>query len=201
MNKERKMIGKRMPFQVAPHADTYCVFANRNVVPLFKTFGVPMTTEAIRAVMKDRNTFYQLAIAHTLDTEEYNNQPPLIREAAETLLREKIRTALGGYKSDIMANDADYTRYDPETEQMIPDTAKIDKACEMWVEGETLEVYNDYVAAVDALNKLFNNRVPEHHLTRIMGLSGGKLYSPARVVMDGAPWFHELRRIRANGFV
>ncbi len=201
MNEERKMIGKRMPHTVAPHADTYCVFANRNVVPLFKTFGMPMTAEAIKAVTKDRKVFYGLAISHTLDTEEYKRQPPLIREAAESLLREKIRTALGGYNVDSMSNNAEYTRYDPETEQMVPDAAKIDKACEMWVEGETLEVYNDYVAAVDALNKLFNNRIPAEHLKRIMGLDGGKLYSPAHVVMDGAPWFHELRRIRANGFV
>lgn len=199
MSTERKMIGKRMPYTVAPNVDAFCRAANTEVIPLFKTFGVPLVEADIKAVTACRDKFFPLAISTTLESDAYKSQPPLIREAAEELLREKIRTAINGTKRTNIATDAAFARYDAEAGEMVPDAAKIDKACEMWVEGPTLEVYNDYKAAVDALNKLFNNRVPSVDLVRIMGLEGGlKMYSPARVVMDGAPYFHEIRQIRGD---
>lgn len=195
MSEERKMIGKG-PYKHDYRYQKYCDTVNEEVIPLLQHYGIPLDETTIKEAAQNRGHVLARITDETLAGDEYKAQPELVREAVAGIIKDRFNEALArfGHTSTTLA--AEWCKYDPDTQKMVGDWAKIEKAREIWITGETaIQMWDDYVAAAEALNKLFKNRpIPFNRLGYLFDSHG----DAAAPNMEQAPYFNELRGYRGE---
>lgn len=197
MKEIKKMIGKRNSATAGHKANRFCGIANQQVIPLFKHFEIQLDEQAIRRVVADRSAALAIVVDRTLQSEEYVHQPELLKKAVVDVIVKKFEDAVAEYGNDITTEDAEFSMFDSSTNMMCVDEKKIDQTREIWIYGdENSEIWADYCAAAEALNKLFNGHVPGHrlaHLFRLPALGDG-MASPNLSAASNFTEFKERRR-------
>lgn len=176
-------------------AQRACDIANAQVIPALKEAEIPITLEAVRSGLADRNYIVEEGVKITLDKLEYRNLPELLRKAVAEQRADELRAVVncvpsnGVRLSTTSTPPKSVSRKESQFIKLNGETLKIDddallKLREIWIEGdEQCAAFEDYKKAVDALNKLFGGHLLKPHdlYTFFAGelrLSGG---NPAKV--------------------
>lgn len=198
MKERKKMIGKNNFAIVGHKVVRFCGIANQQVIPLLKHFEIPLDEETIRRAVANRSTVLEIVIDRTLQSEEYVHQPELLKKAVTDIIVQKVEAAITEYGNDTATEEAEFSTFDSSTDTIRVDEKKIDQTREIWICGEAnITIWEDYCAAAEALNKLFNGHVPGHRLALFFKLPalGCGVAAPD---LSTAPNFTEIKKLRGE---
>lgn len=198
MKDKKKMIGKNNFATVGHKAVRFCGIANTQVIPLLKHFEIQPDEGIIRSAVANRKTVLDIVVDRILQSEEYAHQPELLKKAVTDIIVQKFETAIAEYGNDTATEEAEFSMFDSSTDTMGVDEKKIDQTREVWIYGEgNIAIWEDYCAAAEALNKLFNGHVPGHRLALFFKLPalGCGVATPD---LSTAPNFTEIKKLRGE---
>lgn len=176
-------------------AQDACDIANAQVIPALKEAEIPITLEAVRSALADRDYIVEEGVKITLNKSEYKNLPELLRKSVAEQRASELMAVVNCVPSNgvrISTTSAPPKEISREKSQFIKlngETLEIDndallKLREIWLEGdEQCAAFEDYKKAVDALNKLFGGHLLKPHdlytfFAGSLNINGG---SPAKV--------------------
>ncbi len=155
-------------------AQSTCDIANAQVIPALKEAEIPITLEAVRSALEDRDYIVEEGVKITLNKPEYRNLPELLRKSVASERAEELMTDINRFASlngvrvtttsarpkTVSRKESKFIKLNGETLEV--DNDAIMKTREIWIEGdEQCAAFEDYKIAVDALNKLFGGRLPD----------------------------------------